>query len=397
MTATEATQAPAVLPLAPSDEETAVREAVRGVCERFGERYQRECHARGEPPRELWAALAEHGFVGANIPKAWGGAGLGMTGLIAVAEEVVAAGQNALMLVTSSAIAGSILSRHATSEQCERWLTGIASGTTKFAFAITEPDAGSNSHGLRTELRRAGPARYALRGQKVFISAVEDAEAILVVARFRDDEGRLGRPCLSIVDADAPGLRREAIPMPYLGPESQWTLFLDDVEVDADRLVGGEQGGLGAVFDGLNPERVIGAAIGCGIGRRALDKATAYARERAVWGAPIATHQAVAHPLAKAKIELELARLMTQKAAVLVDARDPAAGEAANMAKFAAADAATHCVDHAIQVHGGNGLTLEYGVSDLWWLARFLRIAPVSAEMILNYVAQHSLGLPKSY
>ena len=165
------------------------------------------------------------------------------------------------------------------------------------------------------------------------------------------------------------------------------------------RAMGALRPDAAAYLDGLNPERIVIAALCNGLARRALDKAAAYANERKVWSAPIGAHQAVAHPLAKAKIELELARLMTQKAAALFDARGPAAlvGESANMAKYAAAEAAGHCVDAAIQAHGGNGLAVEYGVSDLWWPVRAMRIAPVSAEMILNHISQHSLGLPKSY
>ena len=386
----------AALSLLESDEERSIRDAVRGICSRFGEHYARECFERGEPPRELWQALAEKGFVGANIPEQWGGGGMGMTGLNWVAEECSAAGVGMLMLVVSSAIAGSILIRHGTEEQKERWLRGIAAGTTCVAFAITEPDAGTNSHNLRTELRREGD-RYLLSGQKVFISAVEDADAVLVVARLRDAGGQLGPLCMCMVDVDAPGFTRDAIPMPFIGPDRQWQLFFDRVELEPERLIGGERGGLAAVFDGLNPERMILATFATGIGRRALSKASGYARERAVWGAPIGTHQGIAHPLAKAKIELELARLMTQKAAALFDAGAPGLGEAANYAKYASAEAAIHCVEVAIQTHGGNGFTLEYGVSDLWWGARLLRTAPVSSEMILNYVAQHSLGLPKSY
>jgi alkylation response protein AidB-like acyl-CoA dehydrogenase len=204
-------------------------------------------------------------------------------------------------------------------------------------------------------------------------------------------------PVLAVMDVDAPGFTREVIPMPYIGPDKQWTLFFEDVELAPEQLIGGESGGLGAVFDGLNPERIIAAAISAGAGRRALEKACEYAREREVWGVPIGSHQALAHPLAKAKIELELAKVMMQKAAALFDAGAPGAGEASNMAKYAAAEAAIHCVDQAIQTHGGNGVTLEYGISDMWWGVRLARIAPVSAEMILNYVAQHSLGLPRSY
>lgn len=388
--------ADAALPLVPDDEELHIRESVRGITASFGPRYARECFEQNKPPSELWQALADKGFAGANIPQEWGGGGMGMHGLQIVAEEAAAAGAVLLMLVVSPGIAGSILLRHGSQEQKERWLTGIAAGTTRVAFAITEPDAGTNSHNLRTELRRAGDG-YKLSGQKVFISAIEDADALLVVARFRDEDGQLAKPCMCIVDVDAPGLTRERIPMPYIGPDAQWMLFFDGVEVEPDRLVGGEQGGLAAVFDGLNPERIVIAAQCNGVGRLALEKASAYASERVVWSAPVGTHQGISHPLAKAKIQLELARLMTQKAAALVDAGAPGAGESANMAKYAAADAATQCVDTSIQAHGGNGFTLEYGVSDLWWAARVMRTAPVSEQMILNYVAQHSLGLPKSY
>lgn len=386
----------ASLPLVESDEERSIREAVRGICSSFGEHYARECFERGEPPRELWEALSQKGFVGANIPEEWGGGGMGMTGLNWVAEECAAAGVAMLMLVVSSAITGSILIRHGSEAQNERWLRGIAAGTTSVAFAITEPDAGTNSHNLRTELRREGD-RYLLSGQKVFISAVEDADAVLVVARLREDDGKLGPLCMCIVDVDAQGFTRDLIPMPFTGPDRQWQLFFDRVEIKPERLVGGERGGLAAVFDGLNPERMILATFATGTGRRALEKASVYARERAVWGTPIGAHQGISHPLAKAKVELELARLMTQKAAAMFDAGVPGIAEAANYAKYAAAEAGIHCVDTAVQAHGGNGFALEYGLSDLWWPVRILRTVPVSAEMILNYVAQHSLGLPKSY
>jgi alkylation response protein AidB-like acyl-CoA dehydrogenase len=313
-----------------------------------------------------------------------------------VGEEISASGKSLILIVVSPAIVGNVLARHGTDAQNERWLRPIAAGTTKIAFAITEPDAGTNSHNLATSLERRGD-RFVLNGQKTYISGVEHADAVLVVARSRQPDGSLGLPSLAIVDVDTPGFSRDEIPMPYLGPDKQWTLFFDGVELEEERLIGGEGGGLGPVFDGLNPERIMGAAIGCGTGLRALSKASAYANERRVWGAPIGTHQGVAHPLAEAKVELELARLMMQKAAALYDAGAPGAGEASNMAKYAAAEAAIHCVDRAIQTHGGNGFALEYGLSDMWWGARLIRTAPVSREMILNYVAEHSLGLPKSY
>ncbi len=390
----------ATLPLLPTDEEIAIRESVRQICESFGERYTRACFEAGKPPEELWMALGQAGFVGINISPEWGGGGLGMHGLQAVGEEMAAAGNGSLMLVVSSAIAGTLLDLHGSDEQKECWLRSIAAGTQRMAFAITEPDAGTNSHNLRTELRKNPVAGgYVLNGQKTFISGVEDAHAVLVVARFRSDTGQLGKPTICIVEVDAPGFTRSKIPMPYLGAELQWTLYFDDVAITSDNLVGEEGAGLAVVFDGLNPERIAVAALCNGYARRALDKAATYARERKVWKTPIGAHQGVAHPLATAKIELELARLMTQKAAALIDERASASvtGEACNMAKYAAARAATDAVDAAIQTHGGNGITIEYGLSDMWWPVRTMRIAPVSEQMILNHIAQHSLGLPKSY
>ena len=384
------------LPLLPTGEEAAIREAVRAVCAPYDTRYARACHEEGRPPTELWNALSAAGFAGVNVPAEWGGGGLGMYGLQAVMEEVAAAGCGSLMLVVSAAIAGPVLARHASDTQKDRWLRGIAAGTTRVAFAITEPDAGTNSHNLRTEIRRDGDG-YRLSGQKVFTSGIEDAHAVLVIARFKRADGTLGKPTLCIADTDAPGFSSTVIPMPFIGPDRQWTLHFDDVALDADRIVGGEEAGLVAVFDGLNPERIAVAALCNGYARRALDKAAAYANQRVVWKTPIGAHQGVSHPLARAKIELELARLMTQKAAMLVDAGAAEAGEASNMAKYAAAVAGQHAVDAAIQTHGGNGITIEYGISDLWWAVRTLHVAPVSAEMVLNHVAQHSLGLPRSY
>jgi alkylation response protein AidB-like acyl-CoA dehydrogenase len=386
----------AQLNLVPTQEDRLLRETVAGICRDFGPSYMRRKVAEGEPATELWDALASRGYMGVNVPEDYGGGGLGMAALAAVGEESAAVGCPLLLIVVSPAIVGSILARHGTAEQKERWLRGIGAGTTKIAFAITEADAGSNSHNISTSLRRDGD-RLLLNGQKTYISGVEEADAVLVVARTRLSDGALGLPSLAVVDTDAPGFTRQQIPMPTMGPDKQWTLFFDDVELDEGRLIGGENGGLGPVFDGLNPERIMGATIATGIARFALDKAASYARERRVWGEPIGAHQGVAHPLAQAKIELELARLMTQKAAALYDAGVPGAGEAANMAKYAAAEAAIRCVDQAIQTHGGNGFALEYGLTDLWWGVRVTRTAPVSREMILNYVAEHSLGLPKSY
>jgi alkylation response protein AidB-like acyl-CoA dehydrogenase len=384
------------IPLVPSEEEQLLRETVAGIAARYGHAYFARQTAAGEPPTALWDELAQAGFVGASLPEEHGGGGLGIAALCMVEEELAAAGCPLPMLVISPAIVGSILARHADPEQCERWLRPVAEGTARIAFAITEADAGSNSHNVSTVARRDGDG-YRLRGSKTFISGVEDAVAVLVVARTATHE-RTGRAELSIfvVDADAAGLERQPIPTAVQAPERQWQLFLDDVHVGADRRIGPEGAGLRALFDGLNPERLVGAAMCTGIARYALDKACAYVREREVWGVPIGTHQGIAHPLAEAKIELEAARLVLQRGALLYDA-GLEAGEASNMAKFTASEVSLRALDRSMQAHGGNGLALEYGLADLWFVARLLRTAPISREMVLNHIAEHSLGLPRSY
>ena len=381
-----------------SSEQALLRQAVSGVASRFGHEYYVRVARAGQRSTELWDALAGPGYLGASIPEAYGGGGMGISELSIVCEELAAAGCPLLLLVVSPAICGTVIERYGTEEQRQRWLPGLASGRSKMAFAITEPDAGSNSHRVSTLATRDGASGgWRLKGTKYYISGVDEAEAMLVVTRTgTDDRTDRARLSLFVVDTDAPGLNREVIPVEITAPEKQFTLFFDDVEVGPDRLVGAEGDGLKLVFAGLNPERITGAAISNGLARYALDRAVLYANNRTVWDVPIGAHQGLAHPLAKAKVETELARLMTGKAAWLHD-RGLDAGEAANMAKYAAAEAALAALDQAIQVHGGNGLSSEFGLADLWGFTRLMRTAPISREMILNFVAQHSLGLPRSY
>jgi alkylation response protein AidB-like acyl-CoA dehydrogenase len=380
-------------------EHAELRATVSRIAAKFGGSYYAARAQAGRSCDELWQALAEAGFIGVNIPAEYGGGGGGITELAIVCEETAAQGCPLLLLLVSSAISGEVLARYGTDEQRRRWLPGIADGTGKVVFAITEPDAGSNTHRLATTARLDGEG-WVLTGTKYYISGVDEAAAILVAARVEapglaagDHSGELA---LFLLPADAPGLTARHLPVDAMLPERQFTLHFDDIRLGPDALVGGDLGGLAQVFHGLNPERITAAAVCVGIGRYALDKAASYARTRTVWDAPIGSHQGVAHPLARAKIETELAALMTSKAAWQHDHGQPA-GEAANMAKYAAAEAAIAAVDQAIQTHGGNGLSSEYGLVPLWGLARLLRIAPVNREMVLNYVAQHSLGLPRSY
>ncbi len=380
-----------------SDERRALRQAVAKLAGGYGRDYFVQQARSGGKTTDLWLEIGRHGYLGINIPEEYGGGGGGIGDVAAVCEELAAQGCPLLMMVVSPAICGTVISRFGTAEQKQRWLPGIADGTATMAFAITEPDAGTNSHNITTTARRT-PSGWVLNGRKIYISGVDEADNVLVVARTEDARtGRL-KPCLFVVPTGADGFEYQPIAMEIVSPEQQFTVFIDDVELPADALVGDEDAGLVQLFAGLNPERIMAASFSTGLARYALDKAVAYVKQREVFGAPIGTHQGLAHPLAQSKIEIELARLMTQKAAALYDVGDDlAAGEAANMAKYAAAEAACDAADRAVQAHGGNGITQEYGVAGLLVAARAGRIAPVTREMILNYVGMHSLGLPKSY
>lgn len=381
-----------------TEEHQALRAAVAALGKRFGRDYTTGLARKGEHPRELWEAAGKLGYLGVNLPEEYGGGGGGMAELSIVLEELGAAGSPLLMMVVSPAICGTVIARFGTEEQKRAWLPGLSDGSLTMSFGITEPDAGSNSHRITTTARRDG-GNWILNGRKVFISGVDISDATLIVGRTEDARSGSLKPCLFIVPRDAPGFTRTQIDMEIQAAEKQFELVLDDVVLPADALVGDEDAGLLQLFAGLNPERIMGAAFSIGMGRYAVERAVEYAKSRTVWkGAPIGAHQAIAHPLAQAHIELELSRLMMQKAARLVDDGDDiGAGEAANMAKYAAAEACVRAVDQAVHTLGGNGLTREYGLASLVTAARVSRIAPVSREMILNYVSHQTLGLPKSY
>jgi alkylation response protein AidB-like acyl-CoA dehydrogenase len=381
--------------VAESDEHRDLRAAVGAIAAPFGgDHYVQHARAARECA-ELWRALGDAGFIGVNVPEEYGGGGGGLAELTIVCEEIAAKGAPLLLLVVSAAISAEVISEFGTEEQRKEWLPGLASGRTKMVFAITEPNAGSNTHQLATTARRVGD-EWVLNGEKYYITGVDNADALLLVARTGRDENGAARLSLFLVPAGVRGLTATHLPVDVMLPEKQFTLHFDDVRLPATALVGEEGAGFRQVFHGLNPERITGAALGVGVARYALERAARYAREREVWGRPIGAHQGVAHALAQAKIETELAALMTHRAAALHDAGLPA-GEASNMAKYAAAEAAIAAVDAAIQTHGGNGVSAEFGLLPYWGLARLLRIAPVNREMILNFVAQHSLGLPRSY
>ncbi|MCK0172809.1 MULTISPECIES: acyl-CoA dehydrogenase family protein [Mycobacteriaceae] len=380
-----------------TDEQQALRKAVAAMAGGYGQDYYLEKARAGEHTTELWEEAGRLGFIGVNLPEQYGGGGAGMYELALVMEEMATAGSALLMMVVSPAINGTIISRFGTEDQKQRWLPGIADGSITMAFAITEPDAGSNSHRITTTARRDGDD-WILTGQKTYISGVDQAQAVLVVGRMADHRTGNLKPALFVVPTDTPGLHWTKIDMEIISPENQFQLFIDDVRLPADALVGSEDAAIAQLFAGLNPERIMGAANAVGIGRFAVGRAVDYVKTRQVWKTPIGAHQGISHPLAQNHIELELAKLMMQKAAALYDhGDDVGAAEAANMAKYAAGEASVRAVDQAVQSMGGNGLTKEYGVAASLVASRLARIAPVSREMILNFVAQTSLGLPKSY
>ena len=379
-----------------SEDRRALRDAVGRLAGKYGRPYFQEVAKRGAFPEELWRDLGDAGYLGVHLPEEYGGGGGGLADLAVVIEECAAQGCP-MQYIVISAICGPILAHHASTLLKDRWLAGIADGTKKMAFAITEPDAGTNTHRISTTATPVEGGGWRLNGAKYWTSGADEAHALLVVCRDAE-VGPSGKPTLSllIVDTAAPGLTMQIIDSALGAPERQFMVFFDDVPVAADSIIGAQGQGLKQVFAGLNPERVAAASIANGIALYALQKAATYANQRVVWDGPIGAHQGVAHPLARSYIEVQLARVMNARAAELFDAGQDA-GEAANMAKYAAGEACLGALDNAIQTHGGNGLSNEYGLSDLWFTARMLRTAPVSREMIFNFIAQHSLGLPKSY
>ncbi|MFT3716926.1 MAG: acyl-CoA dehydrogenase family protein [Gordonia sp. (in: high G+C Gram-positive bacteria)] len=384
-------------PFVETPERAELRKAAAALGAKYGAQYFMDCAKQGRKTDELWKDAGDLGFIGVNLPEEYGGGGAGMYELAIVMEELAASGAGLLMLVVSPAICGNIIARFGTDDQKKKWIPGLADGSITMAFGITEPDAGSNSHMITTTAKRDGDD-WILNGQKVFISGVDQADAVLIVSRTEDAKTGKLKPALFIVPTDAKGFTAQMIDMELQNPEKQFTLFLDDVRLPSDALVGSEDAALSQLFAGLNPERIMATASAVGTARFALGKAVEYVNDRTVWKAPIGTHQAIAHPLAQIKIELEASKLLMQKAATLYDAGDDwGAAEPANMGKYLAAETAVKAVDQAVHSMGGNGLTAEYGVAPMLGLVRIMRIAPVSREMILNFVATTSLGLPKSY
>ncbi|GAC1623912.1 MAG: acyl-CoA dehydrogenase family protein [Ktedonobacteraceae bacterium] len=384
-----------------SEEQTLIRSSVSQLASRYGLDYWREKDRQHAFPEELWSELANAGWLGTIIPEQFGGAGMGILEMAMVIEEVAAAGAGStvaqLFMMTPVFGALTIL-RHGSEEQRTRYLPKLATGEIDFSMALTEPDAGSDTLVTKTFAQRQGDT-YVINGQKVWISGVERADGMLLVVRTTPLDKSPKRSfglSLFLVDPHAPGVTLQ--PLEKVGTHcvSSSMVYMDDLVVSSAELIGEEGQGWKYLVDTLNSERIVTTAGCIATGELAIKLAVEYAKSRIVFGQTIGKHQGIQFPLARLKAELEMARLMNYKAAWLFDHHMPCAAEA-NMAKLVAAEAAFSACDQAMQTLGGYGFSTEYHIERLWRDVRLFRLAPISQEMILNFVGQHVLGLPRSY
>lgn len=389
-----------------TDEQKMVRDTARKLGERWGPRMEQvheETLRTGRFNEEFWKDFAEAGFAGALLPEKYGGSDMGLTALAIAMETMAAKGAGSALLMLTQ-MDGLCILRAGPEATREKYLPDIASGRLKMAFAITEPDAGSNSFRMTSLATRRGDDLI-LNGTKTFITGVDVADKVLVIARSMSYEElkEKGLPKTAgfnvvIVDPKAEGFSMTELPTHGIEGLKQWTLHFDSVV--CDDIVGEEGQGVMPMFDVLNCERTLAAAAAVGMAQNLLDRAVEYAKDRKVFGGkPIGAYQAIAHPLAEIKAQLEAVRLLLYKSATLFDrgASPLEIGPTSTMAKYLAGELAIHAADHALQTFGGNGFSREYGIIQAYVNARLLRTAPISREMVLNQVAEHVLGLPRSY
>jgi acyl-CoA dehydrogenase len=395
-----------------TEDQQTLRKAVRDLTARFPDEYWAERDARGEFPREFYDAFADGGWLGIAIPEQYGGGGLGILEASLLLEEISAsgAGMNGCSAMHLTIFGLNTIVKHGSEELRREILPAAADGSLHVCFGVTEPDAGTDTTRISTFARRDGAgddADYVIRGRKVWITKAGDSQKMVLIARTtpRDEVAKpTDGMSLFLVDLEAgrdsgPDSGTVQLrPIPKMGRNAvaSYEVLLDDLRVPARARVGEEGQGFRYLLDGLNPERILLAHEALGIGRAAIRRAARYARERVVFGRPIGQNQGVAFPLAEAVTRLDAAELMARQAAWRYDRGLPC-GREANMAKWLCADAGFQAADQAIQTHGGMGYAREYHVERYFREARILRLAPVSQEMVLNYVAQHVLDLPRSY
>jgi acyl-CoA dehydrogenase len=381
-----------------NDEQRQIYEYGGQLAQSYDNVYWRDHARRHAFPKEMFDKIAEDGFLGTMVPEEYGGAGLGMTEMALFMEGTANHGIPLLMVVVGPCMSLSHLAKHGSDFHKQELLPAACRGDIKFCFAITEAGAGSNSMKMTTIAKQKGN-RFALSGEKTFITGADVSDYCLVVARTSPHDKVAKKTdgfTLFAVDLKKKGVEMQRLRISIPLPEEQWTLFFDDVDLGPEDVVGEIDNGFSILFDTLNPERIIFAALCCGVGRFALNKGVEYASERNVFGQPIGAHQGVQHPMAKAYTNIEMASLMGRRAAWEFDNGLPAGGSA-NMAKYAAAEAGIEAVDAALQAHGGSGFTEDTGLYEMYPMMRLLRTAPVNRELCLSFIGEKIMGLPRSY
>jgi acyl-CoA dehydrogenase len=384
---------------AESEEFADIREGVRALCARFSGEYWRTLDRERAYPTEFVVALTEAGYLAALIPEDYGGSGLSMSAAAAILEEVHASGGNGAACHAQMYIMGTIL-RHGSPEQKQAYLPKIASGELRLqAFGVTEPTSGTDTLSLRTAARREGD-HYVINGQKIWTSRAEHSDLLLLLARTTPREQVKKRTDgLSVFLVDmrlAQGTSMSISPIRTMMNHATTQIFFDDLRVPAENLIGQEGQGFRYILSGMNAERILIAAECIGDAKWFIDKATHYAKERVLFDRPIGQNQGVQFPIARAYVQTRAAELMVQEAVYKYEAGDDV-GPEANMAKLLAADASWFAADMCVQTHGGFGFAEEYDIERKFRETRLYQVAPISTNMILSYLAEHVLGLPRSY
>ncbi|BAT59083.1 acyl-CoA dehydrogenase [Variibacter gotjawalensis] len=377
-----------------------IRDAVRSLCAKFPGEYWRKTDRERAYPTEFVKALTDAGFLAALIPEEYGGSGLSMLQAAAIMEEIHASGCNGAACHAQMYTMGTVM-RHGSAEQKKKYLTGIASGELRLqAFGVTEPTSGTDTLSLRTVAEKKGNSSYTVNGQKIWTSRAEHSHLMLLLARTtpRDKvEKRTDGLSVFIVDMRAAKNNGLTIrPIRTMMNHATTEVFFDNMEVPAENLIGEEGKGFRYILSGMNAERILIASESIGDGRWFIEKAVGYAKERVLFGRPIGQNQGVQFPIARAYSQIKAAELMVREAAERYQAGLDC-GEQANMAKLLAADAAWAAADMCLQTHGGFGFAEEYDIERKFREARLYQVAPISTNMILSYLAEHVLGLPRSY
>ena len=383
-----------------TEEHQLIRDAIRKICADFPDEYWSKCDNGHLFPWDFYNALAEAGWIGIAIPEQYGGSGRGITEASIVLEEVAASGaaMNGASSIHLSIFGMHPVVKYGSEDMKQKYLPRVAAGDLHVAFGVTEPDAGTDTSSIKTTARLDGD-QYLVKGRKVWTTKALDSERVLLLVRTESREAVAKRTdglTLLLAELQRPEVTISPIDKVGRNAVASCEVVYDDLPVHQTDRVGEEGKGFRYLLDGLNAERILVAAEALGIGRAAMRRAVGYANEREVFGRPIGQNQGVSFPLGEAQMRLDAAELMIRKASWLIDHGEPCGAEA-NMAKWLAADAAFQAADQAVQTHGGFGYAREFHVERYWREARLMRIAPISQEMILNYVTEHVLELPRSY